>query len=595
MSTDTVPHRLLAHGREHGHRFAYSERIDGKWVPTTYGQYVDQVQTVARAFISMGLEPGQRICVLGYNRPEWVIADVAAMCVGAAPAGIYTTCSPEEVQYIAHHAEAPIVVVEDHAQWEKIRAVREQLPHLKRVVLMKGQDPVDDALVWTWDQLIGAGTKTYQAQLDTRLDTLGGDEVATLIYTSGTTGPPKAVMLTHDNLSFVADAGSAMIGMGPDDKCVSYLPLSHIAEQMISIHGAITAGAQIFFAESMERLPDNLKEVQPTIVFGVPRVWEKIYDKVAARLSEAKGLKRVLVEFAMKAARELHTAQNDGRTPSTAVQLRFRLAERLIFKKLKPLLGLGNARLCVSGAAPISTEVIDFFMGLDLMIHEIYGQSEDCGPTTFNFPGRTRIGTVGVPVPGVDVNIAEDGEICVRGPNVFKGYLKDPDATSATMRDGWLLSGDLGEFDSDGFLTITGRKKDIIITAGGKNIAPKNIEAALSDHPLISQAVVIGDRRKYLSALLTFEPEGTATWANSKGIDISGIEQSAALRSELQAWVDKTNAKFARVEHIRKFTILPREFDIESGELTPTMKIKRSVITTRYTDQVEAMYGGQSS
>jgi long-chain acyl-CoA synthetase len=595
MTVNTVPHRLMAHGRERGHRLAYFERINARWIPTTYAQYADQVRTAARALLSLELKHGERICVLGFNRPEWVIADVAAMCVGAAPAGIYTTCSPEEVQYIANHAEAAIVVVEDHSQWAKIAAMREQLPHLRRVILMKGAEPVDDPLVWTWDEFIASGTADYESEFNNRMAALQGADVATLIYTSGTTGPPKAVMLTHANLSFVADAGVAMIGMCADDSSVSYLPLSHIAEQMITIHGAITAGAKIYFAESMEKLPDNLKEVQPTIVFGVPRVWEKIYDKVAAKLKEATGAKRKLVDFAMSAGFEYHTAINDGRTPPLAVRARYALAHRLIYRKLKPLLGLGNVRLCVSGAAPISREVIEFFMGLDIMLHEIYGQSEDCGPTTFNFQGRTRVGTVGVPIPGVEVKIAEDGEICVRGPNVFKGYLKDEAATQATMRDGWLLSGDLGEFDADGFLSITGRKKDIIITAGGKNIAPKNLEAALTNHPLISQAVVIGDRRRFLSALVTLEPEGAAAWADTKGLATADLPTNEALLAEIQGWVDNMNSKFARVEHIRKFTVLPREFNIDSGELTPTMKIKRAAISRLYETEIEAIYAKDSA
>ncbi|RMH51861.1 MAG: long-chain fatty acid--CoA ligase, partial [Bacteroidetes bacterium] len=368
------------------------------------------------------------------------------------------------------------------------------------------------------------------------------------------------------------------------------------AEQVFSIHGPISAGGYISFAESIERVPDNLKEVQPTVIFGVPRIWEKMHAKVSASLAEATGLKKKLVDWARKVGAAAVALRNRGEEPTGSLALQYALADRLLFSKVKPLMGLGNARVCVSGAAPIAREVLEFFAGLDIVIHEVYGQSEDTGPTTFNRPGRTRYGTVGPRIPGVEVEIAEDGEILVRGRNVFLGYYKNPEATAETLADGWLHSGDLGAFDDDGFLQITGRKKEIIITAGGKNIAPKNIESALKNLPLVSQAVVIGDRRKFLSALVTLDPEAAADFASRHGLDGAELHRNERVIAELQRGIDEeVNPRFARVEHIRKFTILHRDFSLDDNdrgkaELTPTLKIKRSVVSKNFAAEIEAMY-----
>jgi long-chain acyl-CoA synthetase len=350
---------------------------------------------------------------------------------------------------------------------------------------------------------------------------------------------------------------------------------------MFTLHAPITSGARVYFAQSIEQMPENLKEVQPTVFFGVLWVWEKFHAGVAAKLKLATGAKLKLVNFARGVGTEVTARKNEGKPINGLLAIKYKLANKLIFSKLKPAIGMGNARICVSGAAPIAPDVLEFMGSLDLSILEVYGQSEGSGPTTFNLLGRTRFGTVGSRLTGIDVKIAEDGEILVKGRNVFMGYSKDKDATDATLdKDGWLYSGDLGAFSDDGFLTITGRKKDIIITAGGKNIAPKNIEAALMEHEAISQAVVIGDRRKFLSAVLAINPERAA----ESGGNMEGFTES------IQKHVDAINKRFARVEHIRKFSILPRELDQENGELTPTMKIKRRIVNDNWADTIDAMY-----
>ena len=591
MPIDSIAHRLLEQARIRPEADAYFVRDSGQWRSTPWRDYVEQSRTAGKALIAMGLSPGDAVCILGFNTPEWCIFDMGAMMAGAAAAGIYTTCSAAEVQYIIDHAEAEFVLVETKAQWEKINSERERLPKLKHVVLMKHSDPVDDDMVLSWDAFVAKADGATDEQLQERLDGLREDQTATFIYTSGTTGPPKAVMLSHKNLTFTASVAQSLTDLTDSDCSLSYLPLSHIAEQMFSIHAPITVGSSIYFAESMERLKENLIEVQPTVFFGVPRVWEKFHAGIASKLKDATGVKAKIATWAQSVGTETTDRRNRGEPISGMLSLKHKIADRLVFSKLKPKVGLGRARICVSGAAPISPEVLKFFAAFDLTVLEVYGQSEDCGPTTFNIPGRTRYGTVGPAVPGVDVKIAEDGEILVRGPNVFAGYYKDAEATAEALdADGWLHSGDLGAFDADGFLSITGRKKDIIITAGGKNIAPKNIEAALKDHVLVEHAVVIGDRRRFLSALITLDPEAAAKFATENGLGSSNWHEDEKFRAEIQSGVDGVNAMFARVEHVRKFAILPRGFTVEDAELTPTLKIKRRIINDNWSDTIEAFY-----
>ena len=583
MTTDTIPARLLEQANVRPSSPAYYVRDGGVWRATSYGTYSDLVKQAGRALIALGIEPGGTTSILGFNRPEWVIMNVATMGVGGAAAGIYTTCSPVEVAYIVNHAEAPLILVENEMQWEKIKAERDNLPKLKHVVTMKGAPKIDDELVMSWDEFMAKGDEVPEGDYLDRVGALKPEGLATFIYTSGTTGPPKGVMLSHANLAWTARTAQSITGLTSRDVSLSYLPLSHIAEQMFTVHGPITSGARVYFAESIEAVPENLKEVQPTVFFGVPRIWEKFHAGIAAKLKLATGPKAKLVEWAMQVGRDANLQ------PNSPKGVQYKLAKALIFDKLKQAIGLGRARVCVSGAAPIAREVLEFFASLDVVVLEVYGQSEDTGPTSFNLPGRYRFGSVGPSVAGVDVRIGDDGEILVSGPNVFQGYYKDQAATDEALVDGWLHSGDLGEF-KDGFLYITGRKKDIIITAGGKNIAPKNIEAAFKNHELINEAVVIGDRRKYLTALLTIDPEAIETWAKSKGIPLEGIGDNPTLRGEIQSHMEQINSELARVEQIKKFTVLKRNFTIEDGELTPTLKVKRKKVNDHFADEIEAMY-----
>ena len=600
MAADTVIHRFLNQAEIRPDKNAYHHKVKGEWKATTWKTYVEQTRTAARALISMGVGEKERsdeneascVCILGFNRPEWCIFDLAAMMCGAVPAGIYTTCSPTEVAYIVGHTDAKVVLVEDHGQWEKIKEERDNLPKLERVVLMDGNDAVDDDLVWTWDEFLSKAEDTSEEDLQEHIDVLKMDGLATLIYTSGTTGPPKGVMLSHENLSWTAQCAADMIEVTPTDCSLSYLPLSHIAEQMFSLHAPATTGSQIYFAESIAAVPENLKEVQPTVLFGVPRIWEKMYDKVTAKMALATGFKAKLVGWARDTGERVNELRNAGNEPSGWLAMKYNFFNGKVYTKVKEAMGLSRAKICVTGAAPISGEILKFFSGLDLMIREVYGQSEDTGPTSFNLPGKTKIGTVGPPIPGCDVKIAEDGEILVKGPNVFMGYYKNQDATDETLIDGWLYSGDLGKIDDEGFLHITGRKKDLIITAGGKNIAPKNIEAAIKDHNVVGEAVVIGDRRKYLTALISLNEETAPEFAQEHGIDEGKLAQSPQLTGILQEHIDGVNKELARVEQIKKFTVVKRPFSIEGGELTPTLKVKRKKVNEHYSDDIESMYDG---
>lgn len=599
MATDTIIHRFIEQSELRGSAPAYHVKKGGSWKATNWKTYVEQTRTAARALITLGVgrkhgngasDEASCVCILGFNRPEWCIFDLAAMMAGAVPAGIYTTCSPPEVAYIVGHTDAKVVLVEDVDQWKKIEAERDNLPKLEKVVLMEGAGEVDDDMVLTWEEFNKLADDTSDEVLQEHIDSLQEDTLATLIYTSGTTGPPKGVMLSHKNLAWTAQCAIDMVETGPSDCSVSYLPLSHIAEQMFTLHVPATCGAHVYFAESIQKVADNFKEVQPTVLFAVPRIWEKFYAGVTDKLSQATGLKAKLVGWAQDTGKQVNALKNRGEEPAGWLGMKYNFFNNKVYSKLKEALGLSRARVCVSGAAPISSEILEFFSGLDINIREVYGQSEDTGPTSFNLPGKTKIGSVGPPIPGGEVKIASDDEILVRGPHVFMGYYKNQEATDETLIDGWLHSGDLGKIDSDGYLHITGRKKDLIITAGGKNIAPKNIESAMKDLNLIGEAVVIGDRRKYLSCLVSLDPEKAEEFAKEHGIDVAKLHESPQVRGIIQEHVDKVNSELARVEQIKKFTVVERPFSIEGGELTPTLKVKRAKVNEHYADDIEGMY-----
>ena len=575
---------------KHGNKPAMRVKTGGRWVATSWAEYRDQVRLAARAFIHLGLEAGTGVSIIGYNSPEWFVADVAAIFAGGFPAGIYTTNSPEQCEYIAAHSDSAIAVVENAEQLAKFLEIRGRLPKLKAIVVIDGSGEGEG--VHAWSDLAALAEHTDESVLEARIAAQDPDDCCTLIYTSGTTGNPKAVMISHDNITWTArESLTPYGGVSSDDRVISYLPLSHIAEQVVSLHGPMVGGACTSFAESLDKLGDNLREVRPTMFLGVPRVWEKIQAKIIAGAAQNSGLKKKIGMWAKGVGLKAGNAEQRGEGPP----LLHGLADKLVFSKVRAALGLDQSRLQVTSAAPISRSTLEFFLSLGVRIVEVYGMSECTGPTTISPPPhKYRTGKVGLPLPGTEVKIAPDGEICMRGRHVFKGYYKNPEATAEALDDeGWLHSGDIGEFDKQGFLQITDRKKDLIITAGGENIAPQLIEGLLKAIPAVSQAVVVGDRRKHLAALITIDETKVSeaiAESGSPASDMATAAECPKVRDWLFKQVEGVNQNLARVQTIKKIAILPADLSIEGGELTPTMKVKRKIVNQKYSDLIEGFY-----
>ena len=601
----SIPERLVRTGKRQPKHPAYYVRDAAGWQPTSWGDYAAQVRQAARALVALGLQRGDAVCILGFNRPEWTTLDLAAMMVGGVAAGIYWSSAANEIAYIVEHSGCAVLLVENTQQWQKAVAVPEALSHLRAAVMMRQASTEAPAQTlggisppMTWESFMALGASMeHDAEVQRRLDAIQESDIGTLIYTSGTTGHPKAVELSHANLSWTSAGLSAAFAVTPQDRLISYLPLAHVAEQMGAICNHVLAGYQVYFANSLETLGEHLQEVHPTVFFGVPRVWEKMQAAIVTKLSAATGPKAALACWALQTGRDWHAMALQGKEPGAWLDLKKKLAGKLVHHKVQKALGFDQARILLSGAAPIAMENLLFFTSLDLVIGEVYGQSEDSGPTALSLPGFIRIGAAGKPLPGVQVRIADDGEILVKGPNVFVGYKGRPEATAETLQDGWLHSGDLGRIDDDGFIYVTGRKKDLLITSGGKNISPGNIEADLMNLPLVEHAVVVGDSRNYLAVLLTLKNDVLQNFALQHGLT-GTLEQwrtSPQVHEELQRGVDAVNSRQARVAHIRKFSVIQDDFSIANGCLTPTQKIRRNVVQRQYATEIEALYRDTAS
>ncbi len=591
MSETTILHHLERHASQRPNEPALHDKVTGTWRTTSWRNYNDKTRKVAKSLMHLGFGDGDVLTILGANRPEWVITALGAMRAGGVSAGVYTTCSSEEIGYIISHSESPVILVENMDQLGRVIEAWPEVPTLKHVVMMEGAGEHDDARVLSWGDFLAMGDAVEVSTVDEKLASLTGDQVADFIYTSGTTGPPKAVMLTHENLEWTASALGSLVEMGPSDVALSYLPLSHIAEQFASVLMPVMFGYQVYFCHDGLQLADYLKEARPTIFFGVPRVWERFEAGIKGQLAQATGAKAKIAAAASSVSAKFYAQQNAGSEPTGLLAAQFNAANKVVLSKIHEALGLDRCRLYISGAAPIPAATLEFFSSVGMPIIELYGQSEDTGPTSTNLPGATKYGTVGRAVPGVEVKIADDGEILVRGKNVFAGYYKNEAATAETLIDGWLHSGDLGKIDADGYLSIIGRKKDIIITSGGKNIAPQNIEEALSGIDIVGTAVVCGERQRFLIALLTLEPEAAGRFAEEHGLDVSTLHENPKVREHLStAIAEQVNPLMARVEHVRNFAVLPRDFSTETGELTPTFKVKRNVVNDMYSDVIDATY-----
>lgn len=581
-----------------GDRPAYFVRGPERWVGTSWRDYGQQVRQAARALISLGVQRGDAVAILSFNRPEWAVTAFAAMSIGAKPAGIYWTSSVDDIAYILNHSKAKVLMVENPERLTGVQSCLDRVPHLRQVVIFKtGQGNADFPLPQLpWPGFLASSQSVPDEVLDSRMAELRPDDIGSLIYTSGTTGPSKAVALSQGNLWWMATTMVNICEADENERLISYLPMAHAAEQMGSMHNQAHAGFQLYYASSMESLGDHLKEVKPTVFFGVPRVWEKMQAAIETKLAGATGFKARMARWALRVGRAWHERDLAGQPVGPWLSMQKTLAKRLIYSKVHEALGFQHARILSSGAAPIAPESLRFFTGLDLVVRELYGQSEVSGPSTMNLDGATRLGSVGKVIPGMEMRTADDGELLVRGPNVFKGYMGQPEATAETMQGDWLLTGDLGRMDVDGYVYITGRKKDLIITSGGKNISPGNIEASLMDTHLIEHAVVCGDGHNYLTALVTLDAAALAAFVKSAGIK-NGANQFTHPRvlQEVQAEIDRVNDKLTRVCQIRKFTVLPATLTVEAGELTPTLKVKRKVVMERQRALIDAMYANSGN
>ncbi|MDP2272263.1 MAG: AMP-dependent synthetase/ligase [Archangium sp.] len=562
------------------------------WVPTSWRQYAQRVRDFALGLQSLGFAPKQALTVMGFNREEWVVAALASMASGGVGVGVYTTASAEQVAYVTGHCEASIALVENEGYLETLLSVRGQLPALKHIIVMDAP-AVPREGVLTFAEVLELGARANEADYYARLEALDPQTLAQLIYTSGTTGHPKGVMLSHHNLCWTTVQLSRCHPIALGDTIVSYLPLSHIAEQVCSIYGPLINGLQVYFAQSFEKLPENLREVRPTLFLGVPRVWEKFKAKAEAGIATQPKNRRRVLAWARSVATRFHDDAMSHRQSSITLQAQYALAQRLVFAPLKARIGLDQAHLLATSAAPIAKEVLEFFASLDLPIAEIYGQSEVTGPTSVSARGAMKLGKLGRPMPGVEVRIAEDGEILVRGGNVCMGYFKDEVATAELIQNGWLHSGDVGVLDEDGFLQITGRKKEIIVTSGGKKTSPSNLEGLLKGIDPIGNAMVVGDGRNYLVALLAIDPERVVAFAKKKGFPLEprALVSSEPFKAYLREAIDReVNPRVARFESIKRFEVLPHDFTIEGGELTSTLKVRRKIVAQKYEAAIERLY-----
>jgi long-chain acyl-CoA synthetase len=604
--TTTIASRIRDRAGRAPDGVALREKDRGIWREINWAGYWRRVLEVGHALLALGVEPGDRVAIHSENRPEWLYGDVGTVAVRGVTVGLYPTNPAPEVRYLLADSGAKVLLAEDQEQVDKALSVADALPELTTIVYVepRGVRRYHDPRLLSWEDFLALGRRhreTHGDAVEARMAQATPDDVMTLIYTSGTTGPPKGAMLTVRNVEFAVQVlveGGGFTDPPPteDDVTLSYLPLSHVAERIFTVWFNAAVGVQVNFAESIETVQQNLREVQPTILFGVPRIWEKVVAGVTIRMASASRLKRANYRLWMGVADRIgDTLVRTGGRHTPATRVLSALGHVFLFRALRDRLGLRLVRYAASGAAPIAPEVLKFFMGIGVPMHEVYGMTENTAVATANRPGRIRLGTVGEPHPGVELRIDErTGEILTRHPGVFPGYWRNPEATARALDpDGWLRTGDVGEWVDGTHVRITDRLKDIIITSGGKNIAPSEIENALKASPYIKEAIVIGDRRPYLTALIGIELDTVGDWAQRRRLayttyrDLANKPEVVAL---VQGVLDEVNARFAQVETVKRFRMLPKELDHEDGELTATQKVKRAAVARMFAGDVEAMY-----
>lgn len=607
VDTVTIASRLRDWAQRAPHNVALRDKQLGIWREITFVEYWESVLMVAHSLLALGIEPGDRIAVHSENRPEWVITDVAAVAIRAATMGLYPTNPTREVQYLLADSGARILIAEDQEQVDKALAAKDDLPDLERIVYIEARGirhRYDDPLLMAWADFLELGRRHREAHpraVDERMAAARPDDLATLVYTSGTTGPPKGVMLSVANVEFATASGTHRDGLvnpppRPDDLIISYLPLCHVYERAFSVWFALGSGSTVNFAESIETIQQDLREVQPTVFQSVPRIYEKMYAAVLVRASSSSPLKRLNYNLWMKASDRIgRTLVEREGTHTLSSRFLYAMGWLFLFRTLKERLGLQRCRHAISAAAPIAPEILRFFMGIGVRLHEAYGMTENSAIATANRAGRIKLGTVGEPLPGVELRIDEStGEILTRHAGTFVGYWNQPEATAATIDpEGWLHTGDVGEWVDGTHVKIVDRMKDVIITAGGKNISPSEIENLLKTSPFVNEAVVIGDRRKFVSALIAIEFDVVSKWAQANEIPYTtyqDLTEKEEVRQLIERVVRETNEKVSRVEQIRKFEFFPKELDEDDGELTATQKVKRAAVEKRFAGLIDGMY-----
>ncbi|MBW1701603.1 MAG: long-chain fatty acid--CoA ligase [Deltaproteobacteria bacterium] len=598
MTLETVPEIFKQTAEKYGDRVAMRKKEYGLWHDISWNEFYRDARYIGSALISMGLKKGECVSIIGDNCPEWALIDLGIQCVGGVAVGVYSTNAWPQVEYVVQNSESRFFFVENEEQLDKWLQFRDKAPLLEKVIVwdLEGLRHFEDPMVMTYDAILELGRETVEKEPDlfeNRMNEVTHEDLSVLIYTSGTTGPPKGAMLTHRNVTWM---GRAIVEDNPvydTDEVMSFLPLCHIFERLFSVFAQITHGYTVNFIESLDTVTDNMREISPTVGYAVPRIWEKYMSAVYIKMSDATWFKRLVFGIAYKIGKKRATLRMNFKDVPFYLEVLFQIAYFMVFRKLKERLGFDRLRIAYSGAAPIAPDVLHFFQSIGVNLVEGYGQTEDTGVTCVSPSGKVKFGTVGPPLPGTEVKIAEDGEILVRAPSVFKGYYGNPEETAKTIKDGWLYSGDVGEIDEDGYLKITDRKKDIIVTAGGKNITPQYIENKLKASPYINDAVIIGDKRKFISCLIMIDEDNVVKYAQDNKIQFStykDLTQSPEIIKFIQDEVNKVNETLSRVEQVKKFTILPKKLYEEDGEVTPTMKVKRKYVNEAFGDLIEAMY-----
>jgi long-subunit acyl-CoA synthetase (AMP-forming) len=593
----TMLSRIEGWAKSNGGDAALHDRNpDGTWANTTWAEYWANVRRVGKGLMSLGLQPEDCVAIVGANRRDWVICQHGINAAQGIPAPLYTTLLQEQMAYIVGNAESKIVICDDQTQLDKYISIADRGSIIEHIVTMDDLGSNDPRVI-ALAALMEKGDSVDDAELDARLGAVQMDDVALLIYTSGTTGLPKGAMLTHRGIELISNALKEVFPflLEIDSRIVSYLPLCHAAEQGVTNLAALMVPGQTYFCGDLTQIKDYLVEVHPTIFLAVPRVWEKFEAALRGKLAEATGIKATLASWARKT--ELEAFKQESATGRPVSSFSRNLANKLVISKIKDALGLDQLQLPVSGAAPISVSTLEFFASIGLPIHEGYGMTETTAIASIQPYGKLKFGTIGKPLPGVEAKIADDGEIMLKGINMVKGYLRLPEKTAELYQDhdDWMHTGDLGAIDEDGYISITGRKKDLIITAGGKNVAPAEMEGYLQSIPGVGQAVVVGDRQPFLSALIVLDPEALPELEAAGGISGLSDVATAARNAEVKRFIEEQmqevcNAKVARYQTVKKIQILPTVFSVDGGELTPTLKVKRNIVNEKYGTEIAAFY-----